>query len=70
MRWDRPGPKPELKAEARRPFDALEVGPSLFELTTAKLTKGEYLFFQLGSAEPPKGSYGKGFDFGIDEPHK
>lgn len=65
-----PGPKPELKAEARRPFDALEVGPSLFKLTTAKLTKGEYLFFQLGSAEPPKGSYGKGFDFGIDEPHK
>lgn len=65
-----PGPKPELKAEARRPFDSLEVGPGLFKLTTAKLTKGEYLFFQLGSAEPPKGSYGKGFDFGIDEPHK
>jgi hypothetical protein len=65
-----PGPKQELKAEAMRQFDALEVGPGLFKLTPAKLTRGEYLFFQLGSAEPPKGSYGKGFDFGVDEPHK
>jgi len=65
-----PGPKLELKAEARRPFDVLEVGPGVFRLTPAKLAKGEYLFFQLGSAELPKGSYGKGFDFGIDEPHK
>jgi hypothetical protein len=65
-----PGPKPEIKAEAMRQFDSLEVGQGLLKLTAAKLTKGEYLFFQLGSAEPPKGSYGKGFDFGIDEPHK
>jgi hypothetical protein len=65
-----PGPKPELKAEAMRQFDSLEVGQALFKLTTAKLARGEYLFYQLGSAEPPKGSYGKGFDFGIDEPHK
>jgi len=61
------GPK---QAEARRQFDYLEVGPSLFKLTTTKLSKGEYLFFQLGSAEPPKGIYGRGFDFGLDEPHK
>ena len=65
-----PGPKQELKAEAMRQFDALEVGQVLFKLTPAKLARGEYLFFQLGSAEPPKGSYGKGFDFGIDDPHK
>jgi len=65
-----PGPKQELKAQAMRQFDSLEVGPGLFKLTTAKLAKGEYLFFQLGSAEPPKGSYGKGFDFAIDEPRK
>jgi hypothetical protein len=65
-----PGPKPELKAEAMRQFDALEVGPSLYKLTPTKLTKGEYFFFQLGSAEPPKGSYGKGFDFGVDEARK
>jgi hypothetical protein len=65
-----PGPKQELKAEAMRQFDALEVGQALFKLTPAKLARGEYLFFQLGSAEPPKGSYGKGFDFAIDEPHK
>jgi hypothetical protein len=65
-----PGPKQEIKPEARRAFDFLEVGPNLFRLTTAKLVKGEYLFFELGSAEPPKGSLGKGFDFGIDEAHK
>jgi hypothetical protein len=64
------GPKQELKAEAMRQFDSLEVGQGLFKVTAAKLAKGEYLFFQLGSAEPPKGSYGKGFDFGIDAPHK
>lgn len=65
-----PGPKPQLKAEAMRQFDSLEVGQGLYKLTTARLVKGEYLFFQLGSAEPPKGSYGKGFDFGIDETRK
>ena len=65
-----PGPKQEIKAEAMRQFDSVEVGPSLFKLTPAKLSHGEYLFFQLGSAEPPKGSYGKGFDFAIDEAHK
>jgi hypothetical protein len=63
-----PGPKPEIKAEAMRPFDSLEVGPHLFRATAAKLGKGEYLFFLLGSAEPPKGSFGKGYDFGIDAP--
>lgn len=65
-----PGPKPELKAESMRQFDSLEVGAGLYRLTATKLLKGEYLFFQLGSAEPPKGSYGKGFDFGIDENKK
>jgi hypothetical protein len=65
-----PGPKQELKAEAMRQFDSLEVGPGLFRLTAAKLGRGEYLFFQLGSGEPPKGSYGKGFDFAIDDPRK
>jgi len=61
--------KQELKAEAMRPFDPLEVGPRLFRITvTDKLTKGEYLFLLLGSAEPPKGSYGKGYDFGVDAP--
>jgi hypothetical protein len=65
-----PAPKQEFKAEALRQFDSLEVGPALFKLTPGKLTRGEYFFFQLGSAEPPKGSYGKGFDFGLDDPHK
>jgi hypothetical protein len=62
------GKKPEFKSEAMRPFDSIEIGLQLFRITTAKLTPGEYIFFQIGSAEPPKGSYGKGFDFGIDEP--
>jgi hypothetical protein len=62
------GKKQEFKAEAMRAFDSLETGPQLFRITTAKLGPGEYIFFQVGSAEPPKGSYGKGFDFGIDEP--
>ena len=60
------GPKPEIKPEVVRQFDSLEVGPHLFRITTSKLAKGEYLFFLLGSAEAPKGSYGKGYDFGID----
>jgi hypothetical protein len=63
-----PGPKPELKPDAMRQFDPLEVGPGLFRLTVGKLGKGEYLFFLIGSAEPPKGNYGKGYDFGIDLP--
>jgi hypothetical protein len=64
------GPAGPKQADVRRQFDNLEVGPNLFKLTVAKLGKGEYLFFQLGSAEPPKGIYGRGFDFGIDGPHK
>ena len=63
-----PGPKQELKAAVMRQFDSIEVGPRLFKLTTSKLAKGEYLFFLIGSAEPPKGSEGKGYDFGIEEP--
>jgi hypothetical protein len=61
-----PGPKQEIKPAAVRQFDSLEVGPHLFRITPGKLAKGEYLFFLLGSAEPPKGSSGKGYDFGVD----
>jgi hypothetical protein len=59
-------PKQELKSESIRPFESVEVAPQLFRLTTSKLTPGEYLFFQVGSADPAKGSSGKGFDFGLD----
>jgi hypothetical protein len=62
------GPKPELKGNAMRQFDSVEVGVRLYKITTSKLAKGEYLFFMVGSAEPPKGSQGKGYDFGIEEP--
>jgi len=62
------GPKPELKAETIRQFESLEVGPRLFRAAPSKLIKGEYMFYLLGSAEPPKGSFGKGYDFRIEEP--
>ena len=62
-----PGPKPELKAGALRQFDSLEVGPRLFRLAAAKLAKGEYLFYFIGSAEPAKSNLGKGYDFGIED---
>jgi hypothetical protein len=55
-----PGP------EAMRQFDSLEVGPHLYKITSNKLAAGEYLFFLVGSAEPSKGTYGKGWDFGIE----
>ena len=61
--------KQELKAEAMRPYDPVEVAPRVFKIDT-KLTKGEYLFLLLGSAEPPKGSYGKGYDFGVEGPRR
>ena len=52
-------------------FDQLEVGARLFRLTPPQLGAGEYLFFLVGSAEPDKGTYGKGYDFGVDpEPSK
>jgi hypothetical protein len=59
-------PKQELKADSMRQFDSLQVGPSLFKITAAKLDAGEYLFMLLGSAEPPKGVYAKGYDFSLD----
>jgi hypothetical protein len=61
------GAKQELNAGSMRPFDSLEVGARLFKITTSRLGKGEYLFFLIGSAEPPKGNYGKGYDFGIEQ---
>jgi hypothetical protein len=65
-----PGAELQFRPEAVRQFDSLEVGPHLFKITTGKLPKGEYLFFLVGSAEPPKGSYGKGYDFGIEGPQR
>jgi len=63
-----PGPKPELKPETMRQFDSLEVGASLFKVTPANLAKGEYLIYLMGSAEPAKGNYGKGYDFSVQPP--
>jgi hypothetical protein len=63
--------KQELKSESMRAFDAVEVGPRVFRITASKpLVKGEYVFLLLGSAEPPKGSFGKLYDFSIEAPAK
>lgn len=63
-------PKPELPPDAVKPFEHTEVGPQMIKIATSKLAAGEYLFFLVGSADPAKGSQGKGYDFGIDEKPK
>ncbi|HEY7389722.1 MAG TPA: hypothetical protein VH640_14495 [Bryobacteraceae bacterium] len=59
-----PGAKPEMKPESLRQFDSLEVGPGLYRLNPAKLGMGEFMFYLIGTADPSKGNYGKGYDFG------
>ena len=61
------GAKPEFRPDTISQFNAVEVGSSLFRVIPAKLEAGEYMFLQIGSAEPPKGISGKGFDFEIEE---
>jgi hypothetical protein len=61
-----PGPKGGLNADDVLQFDPLEVGAKLFKLTPPALVAGEYVFFLVGSAELDKGTYGKGYDFGVD----
>jgi hypothetical protein len=65
-----PGPKHELDPESLRRFDPLEVGSRLFRLTADKLDPGEYMFYLINTAEPPKGNHGKVYDFGVDAPKK
>jgi hypothetical protein len=60
--------KPELKADAIRSVETKEVSPQLFRINSSKLDPGEYAFFLVGTADPAKGSAGKGYDFGIDAP--
>lgn len=59
---------PTITGENAKNFDKVEVGPRLFRITAGRLAQGEYMFLLRGSSEPPKGNYGKGFDFGIDGP--
>jgi hypothetical protein len=61
-----PGSKGGLNADNVVQVDHLEVGAKLFKLSPPALDEGEYLFFFAGSAEPDKGTYGKGYDFGVD----
>ncbi len=57
---------PKITGQDARNFDKVEVGPRLFKITAGGLAQGEYMFLLRGSSEPPKGNYGKGFDFGIN----
>ena len=60
-----------VKKSCRLYFKSFHKGPHLFKITPSKtLAKGEYIFLLLGSAEPPKGSYGKVYDFSIQGPGK
>jgi hypothetical protein len=48
-------------------FDSKEVGPGgLYRIAVPVLSKGEYLFFILGSGDDKKGLLGRGYDFGVD----
>lgn len=60
-----PGPKPELEAEAIRQYESVEVGAGVFRVAPVPLKPGEYMFLQIGSAEPDKGSQGRGFEFSV-----
>ena len=57
--------KVEIKPEAVRSFETLEVGPHLFRITAANLPSGEYLFYLIGSTDPAQGNFGRGYDFGV-----
>jgi hypothetical protein len=61
------GAKPEFRPDTISQFNAVEVAPALFRVVPAKLDEGEYMFLQIGSAEPPKGISGKGFDFEVED---
>ncbi len=63
------GPRPLFKPAAIRPFASHEISPHLFALSISKLIPGEYVLFLTSSADMPHENYGKGYDFGIDEPH-
>lgn len=58
--------KPTLNVESMKPYDPVEVDANLFRVTVPPMKKGEYFFYLMGSADPPKGIQGKGYDFGVD----
>ena len=58
--------KPTLKVESMKPYDPVEVDAKLFRVIIPPMKKGEYCFYLMGSADPPKGIQGKGYDFGVE----
>jgi hypothetical protein len=60
------GSKQGLRMEAIRPFESQELGPRFYKIAAAKLQKGEYLFYLIGSADSVRGIQGKGYDFSVD----
>lgn len=59
--------KQQFKPEDVQPFDSVEVGAQLFRIDATKTPAGEYVLLAIGSAEPSRGIYGKGYDFAIAE---
>lgn len=62
------GKKPVVEVEKMREFEVKKVDEDLCRITTAGLKPGEFLLYLVGSADPEKGIFGKGFDFGVDAP--
>jgi hypothetical protein len=65
-----PAAKPAPASDALRPLKTEEVGPKLYRMVVPPLQPGEYVFYLRGSADPSKGTQGKGYDFAVDSPAK
>jgi hypothetical protein len=67
------GPKPEkpvFSPAIIHAFSPDDVGSGIYRLDVSPLKPGEYVFFILGSGDQKKGILGKGYEFGVDPPHK
>jgi hypothetical protein len=58
--------KPSPKATLLRQSERTAVGPRLYRVVTTQLGTGEFMFYLGGSADPAKGTLGKGYDFGVN----
>ena len=62
------GKKPVVEVGRMREFEVTRIDEDLYRVTTTTLKPGEFLLYLVGSADPEKGIFGKGFDFGVDAP--
>lgn len=59
------GAKSGIKAEAIIKTSAAPLGGNTFSVSTSGLKSGEYILYEVGSADTTKGLHGKGYDFGV-----